>query len=90
VPTDLDAIRVLTKKQAQEVVGVSPRTWDRLEAVGDVPVKTRLSQNRIGYSMRCWIFCHSYGSRIRATVTRRARASGDRADDETVNCQKSK
>ena len=47
--TDLDAIRVLTKKQAQEVVGVSPRTWDRLEAIGDTPPKTRLSPNRIGY-----------------------------------------
>jgi predicted DNA-binding transcriptional regulator AlpA len=31
------------------MVGLSDRTWDRLEARGETPPKTRLSLNRIGY-----------------------------------------
>jgi predicted DNA-binding transcriptional regulator AlpA len=46
-------IRVLTKQQTREYVGVSERTWQRLEAVGDIPTKTRLSQNRVGHRL-----CH--------------------------------
>jgi predicted DNA-binding transcriptional regulator AlpA len=46
---DLDIIRVITRAETQKMVGLSPRTWDRLEEIGDVPPKTRLSQGRIGY-----------------------------------------
>jgi predicted DNA-binding transcriptional regulator AlpA len=46
-------LRVLNKRQTYQTVGVSERTWDRLEAEGDIPTKTRLSQNRIGYRL-----CH--------------------------------
>jgi predicted DNA-binding transcriptional regulator AlpA len=45
----LDAIRVLTRTQTIKMVGVSDRTWDRLEARGETPPKTRISEGRIGY-----------------------------------------
>jgi predicted DNA-binding transcriptional regulator AlpA len=45
----VDELKVLTKREAIREVGVSWRTWDRLEADGDTPPKTRLSANRIGY-----------------------------------------
>jgi hypothetical protein len=46
---ELDAIRVLNRSQTIRMVDLSDRTWDRLEAVGDTPPKTRISQGRIGY-----------------------------------------
>jgi predicted DNA-binding transcriptional regulator AlpA len=49
VPDNLDDIRVLSKEQAIHTLGVSKRTFDRLAALGDLPTKTRLSANRIGY-----------------------------------------
>jgi predicted DNA-binding transcriptional regulator AlpA len=53
-----DSVRVVSRRKAIEIAGVSERTWERLEAVADVPVKTRLSQNRIGYrisDLREWL-----------------------------------
>jgi predicted DNA-binding transcriptional regulator AlpA len=44
-----DELKVYTKKETQKLVGLSGRTWDRLEALGETPPKTRLSPNRIGY-----------------------------------------
>jgi predicted DNA-binding transcriptional regulator AlpA len=49
MPEELDAIRVLNRSETIRMVGVSDRTWDRLEAAGDTPPKTRISQGRIGY-----------------------------------------
>jgi predicted DNA-binding transcriptional regulator AlpA len=49
VADDLDAIRVLNRSDTIRMVGLSDRTWDRLEAAGDTPPKTRISQGRIGY-----------------------------------------
>jgi predicted DNA-binding transcriptional regulator AlpA len=46
---DLESIRVLNRTETLKMVGVSDRTWDRLEAAGDIPPKTRISQGRIGY-----------------------------------------
>jgi predicted DNA-binding transcriptional regulator AlpA len=46
---DFRTIRVLSRPQTIKTVGVSERTWERLEADGDVPPKTRLSEGRIGY-----------------------------------------
>jgi predicted DNA-binding transcriptional regulator AlpA len=46
---DLDEIRVLSRSETIRTVGLSDRTWDRLEAAGDTPPKTRISQGRIGY-----------------------------------------
>jgi predicted DNA-binding transcriptional regulator AlpA len=33
------------------LVGVSEKTWERLEAAGDIPIKTQLSQGRVGYRL---------------------------------------
>ena len=44
-----DDLKVYTKKETQKLLGISGRTWDRLEALGETPPKTRLSPNRIGY-----------------------------------------
>jgi predicted DNA-binding transcriptional regulator AlpA len=55
---ELDAIRVLNRSQTIRMVGLSDRTWDRLEAAGDTPPKTRISQGRIGYrvaDIRKWL-----------------------------------
>jgi predicted DNA-binding transcriptional regulator AlpA len=46
---NLQDIRVLSKEQAIIALGVSKRTFDRLASLGDLPVKTRLSANRVGY-----------------------------------------
>ncbi|MFY9839997.1 MAG: AlpA family phage regulatory protein [Xanthobacteraceae bacterium] len=46
---ELDSIKVLTRAQAVTALGLSDRTFQRLESLGDVPAKTRLSSNRIGY-----------------------------------------
>jgi predicted DNA-binding transcriptional regulator AlpA len=54
----LDAIRVLSRSETLKMVGLSDRTWDRLEARGETPPKTRLSPNRIGYrasDIRQWL-----------------------------------
>ena len=47
-----DELKVYTKKETQKLLGLSGRTWDRLEALGETPPKTRLSPNRIGYRAR--------------------------------------
>ena len=44
-----DDLKVYTKKETQKLLDLSGRTWDRLEALGETPPKTRLSPNRIGY-----------------------------------------
>lgn len=46
---NLDAVRVLTRAKTIEALGLSDRTFERLEAAGDCPRKTRLSEGRIGY-----------------------------------------
>jgi predicted DNA-binding transcriptional regulator AlpA len=55
---DLDSVRVLTRPETMQALGLSDRTWDRLEAAGDLPAKTRLSPNRIGYrvsDIKAWL-----------------------------------
>jgi predicted DNA-binding transcriptional regulator AlpA len=55
---DLDAIRVLNRSETLKVVGLSDRTWDRLEERGEGPPKTRMSRGRIGYrvcDIREWL-----------------------------------
>ena len=40
------------------MVGLSDRTWDRLEQRGDGPAKTKISKGRIGYrvsDIREWL-----------------------------------
>src|SRR6516165_1325465 len=48
---DLSAIRVLTRRETIKILGLSDRTWDRLEHSGQTPPKTQLSDNRIGYRL---------------------------------------
>jgi predicted DNA-binding transcriptional regulator AlpA len=54
----LDELKVYTKRETQKLIGLSGRTWDRLEARGETPPKTHLSPNRIGYrvsDIREWL-----------------------------------
>jgi predicted DNA-binding transcriptional regulator AlpA len=48
---DFDSVRVLTKPQVLQVTSLNSRTWQRLEARGETPPKTQLSDNRIGYRL---------------------------------------
>ena len=55
---DLESIRVVSKLTAIKAAGVSSRTWDRLEAIGDTPPLTQLSSNRFGYrivDLKAWL-----------------------------------
>jgi predicted DNA-binding transcriptional regulator AlpA len=57
-PDALLDIRVVDRKTAAELIGVSPRTFDRLIALGDAPRSTKLSARRIGYricDLRAWL-----------------------------------
>ena len=52
-----DDLRVLTSKQAIELLGISEQTFARLEARGEGPPKIRLSPRRIGYrvcDLKAW------------------------------------
>jgi predicted DNA-binding transcriptional regulator AlpA len=46
-----DAVRVVDEPTAIRIVGVSPRTWDRMRARGETPPFTQLSERRIGYRL---------------------------------------
>jgi predicted DNA-binding transcriptional regulator AlpA len=55
---DLDAVRVLTRSETLRVLGISDRTFDRIEYAGDGPPKTRISTGRIGYrvsDLKAWL-----------------------------------
>ena len=61
----LDAVRVLSRPETLRVLGVSDRTFDRIEYAGDGPPKTRLSTGRIGYrvsDLKAWLDRHREGS----------------------------
>jgi predicted DNA-binding transcriptional regulator AlpA len=47
--SDEDLVRAVGKPEAIKRSGLSVRTWERLEAIGDTPPKVRLSEGRIGY-----------------------------------------
>jgi predicted DNA-binding transcriptional regulator AlpA len=47
----LGLTRVLSRAETRKEVGLSDRTWDRLEAAGDTPPITMLSPNRVGYRL---------------------------------------
>jgi predicted DNA-binding transcriptional regulator AlpA len=44
-------LKVLTRRETVELVGLSEKTWERLETVGDIPIKTRLSKGRVGFRL---------------------------------------
>jgi predicted DNA-binding transcriptional regulator AlpA len=43
--------RVLSRQQISEMLGISLRTFARLEGAGDVPPRIRLSTRRVGYRL---------------------------------------
>jgi predicted DNA-binding transcriptional regulator AlpA len=51
VDNDFDSVRVLTKPETLEMLGLSQPTWLRMEMRGETPPKTQLSPNRIGYRL---------------------------------------
>jgi predicted DNA-binding transcriptional regulator AlpA len=53
-----DLVRVVDEPTAIMLAGISPRTWDRLRAKGDIPPITRLSERRIGFrlvDLKTWL-----------------------------------
>jgi hypothetical protein len=45
-------VKVLTEPEARDISGhLSKRTWQRLDERGDLPAKTQLSDNRVGYRL---------------------------------------
>ena len=45
-------VKVLTEPEARDISGhISKRTWQRLDERGDLPAKTQLSDNRVGYRL---------------------------------------
>ena len=42
-------LKVLSTPATINLIGVSPRTWARMHGEGDVPVKTQISEGRVGY-----------------------------------------
>jgi predicted DNA-binding transcriptional regulator AlpA len=45
----VNTVKVLNRREAIQHLGLSERTFQRLEASGDGPPKTRLSEGRVGY-----------------------------------------
>jgi predicted DNA-binding transcriptional regulator AlpA len=45
----IEAVKVLNRRDAIAQLGLSERTFQRLEATGDGPPRTRLSEGRVGY-----------------------------------------
>ena len=66
-----DELKVYTKKETQKLLGLSGRTWDRLEALGETPPKTRLSPNRIDYrnpDIAAWLNARREASTARELI----------------------
>ena len=54
----LEALRVIDRKTAIELAGVSLRTWSRLIANGEGPPVTKISTRRLGYRLidfKAWL-----------------------------------
>jgi predicted DNA-binding transcriptional regulator AlpA len=65
VVTDVNTVKVLNRRDAVAHLGVSARTFERIEAAGDGPAKTRLSEGRIGYrvsDLETWLDARRIGA----------------------------
>ena len=54
----VNTVKVLNRREAIQHLGLSERTFQRLEAEGEGPSKTRLSEHRIGYrvsDLEAWL-----------------------------------
>jgi hypothetical protein len=50
--SEFKSVRCITRGELKQILGnISERTLKRMEAVGDSPVKTRLSAGRVGYRL---------------------------------------
>lgn len=81
-------VRVVDEPTAIKIVGVSPRTWDRMRARGELPPKTRLSDYRVGYrlvDLKQWLDARRSADTIvcrasrRRKVSRRRKSTGETA-----------
>jgi predicted DNA-binding transcriptional regulator AlpA len=55
---DFALVRVVNRRKALELTNLSLRTWERLEAAGVAPPKTRISEGRVGYrvsDLKAWL-----------------------------------
>lgn len=62
--TELKSVRVLSKSETKKLVGISDRTWDRMEARGDTPRVTQISERRVGYrviDIEAWLDARRVG-----------------------------
>ena len=50
--TDMDSVRVLTRTQTIRALGLSDKTFERMEKAGETPPKTYISPRRIGYRVK--------------------------------------
>ena len=61
---DFNSVRVVPEPEAVRLVGVSPRTWDRMRARGETPPITRISERRVGYrliDLQAWLDARRVG-----------------------------
>jgi predicted DNA-binding transcriptional regulator AlpA len=47
--SDDNPLQVFNRPDTLKLLGMSDRTFDRLEKAGDAPPKTQLSRRRVGY-----------------------------------------
>lgn len=69
--TFTDCVRVVSRNEAIKLLGLSDRTFQRLEAKGDVPPKTRFSAHRIGYrisDLKEWLDARREGPSARDMI----------------------
>ena len=58
MPDNFESVRVVDEPTAIKIIGVSPRTWDRMRARGETPPITKISERRIGYrltDLKAWL-----------------------------------
>lgn len=68
---DIDLIKVLNRRELVKLLGISERSLQRLEALGDCPPKTRLSEGRVGYrvsDVAAWLDARRETSTARAMI----------------------
>jgi predicted DNA-binding transcriptional regulator AlpA len=61
---DYESVRVVDRPTAWRLANLSRSTWERLEARGEAPPKTRLSANRTGYrlsDLKAWLDARRIG-----------------------------
>ncbi len=55
---EFEAVRVVDKTTVLKLVNLSSRTWEKMQARGETPPITRISERRAGYrliDLRAWL-----------------------------------